>query len=978
VKIHRLVAALALVGLLSGCGKGSSGHGTSAGGATDAAAGGATDEAAGGATDAAGGAPDDAAGGATDNAAGRAAGGRTDNAGGATPVAGAGATAGSGGAAPVQVDCAETATESRTRYAAASVAFAEACQSEEQQRHCLGGVWSSWSGNYQEIACHHEGAAACGATPDGGSETRERYASSLVPYSQTCQSEVQSRMCTNGIWGIWSGSFLSASCSSALPQACGALPHGSSESRVRYQDSSVPFGVSCQPETQTRLCSDGAWGSWSGTFGNVNCSTLPAKACGAVPHGNQETRTRFEAAEVFNASCKSESQERSCNDGSWSAWSGSYASEQCAACQDPDHDLHGSGCTLGTDCDETRSDVYQGAPEIPWNYTDEDCDGSLGPHLEIARTFDNENNARFLIDGEYAFQFGSRLEVRRLTNLSQRVARYPWHGWYPILHAGVLVQETNDSTVEIYDFRDVSHAPVLMATLSAPGHRRIDLSLDGKRLYITLAVSNASWGTDFPISRYDLSQLNAPAPLSALTIPHPCASDEVPSLADTGSHLLFDCNCNAGQAHRCVFQASPSESPNPNFVLLKAINNFPTIDYGSIERDILIEEADTYSYVYHRIDWSQPQPSVVKVGQSSYLGVTTSDGIWAHEDGPVGSDGKLCFHSFDQKVSACPLQTSPLLLTDGRRLLVGADTVVRAYDAAAPQNPPSLGTWERLQVQETGSLDRHLIDHGKAYLAAWQSLAIADLQGNAAPIITEITPNAAGVALENGIAYVLGNRATIVDTRSAPFAAAPWENFANDELVVGSPGDRLLVSARSGSLVGWNLDDPLHPGYVTQAIQPVLANNRRLASDSKYLYLLTDWGTSSRISVWPAGRSYGLNQVRAFAAGHAQTFVARGGKLYWIDGTSVYASDRESGQTVNTYGIPLGASYNAFWDAGPALFAADNRIGLPKSLGAINELTGRIDPVELPAGLTGSMLVAGEGWLLVNTYEQIVVLRIAQ
>ena len=303
------------------------------------------------------------------------------------------------------------------------------------------------------------------------------------------------------------------------------------------------------------------------------------------------------------------------------------------------------------------------------------------------------------------------------------------------------------------------------------------------------------------------------------------------------------------------------------------------------------------------------------------------------------------------------------------------------YDAAAPQNPQPLGTWERLQVRAGGELDRHLIDHGKAYLAAWQSLAIADLQGNATTVITETNPNTTGVALENGVAYVRGDRATIVDTRSAPFAAARWENWANDEIVVGSPGDRLLVSARPGSLLAWNLDDPLRPGYVTQVYQPALARNLRLATDSKYLYLLTNYaGTASRISVWPAGRSYGLTQLREFAAGQTRDFVARGGKLYWLDGSSVYASDRESGQTLNTYSMPAGALYGGFWDAGPVLFAADNQIGSqwPGSLGALNELTGRIDPVELPAGLKGSVLVAGEGWVLVDAYEQIVVLRITQ
>ena len=43
----------------------------------------------------------------------------------------------------------------------------------------------------------------------------------------------------------------------ALPEDCGNLAHGEPETRIRYESSMVPYGSSCQQQTQTRVCNDG-------------------------------------------------------------------------------------------------------------------------------------------------------------------------------------------------------------------------------------------------------------------------------------------------------------------------------------------------------------------------------------------------------------------------------------------------------------------------------------------------------------------------------------------------------------------------------------------------------------------------------------------------------------------------------------------------------------------------------------------------
>jgi hypothetical protein len=48
--------------------------------------------------------------------------------------------------------------------------------------------------------------------------------------------------------------------------------NGSGESRIRYQSSSAHGGDACQPENQSRTCTNGVWGEWSGLYTFQSCT----------------------------------------------------------------------------------------------------------------------------------------------------------------------------------------------------------------------------------------------------------------------------------------------------------------------------------------------------------------------------------------------------------------------------------------------------------------------------------------------------------------------------------------------------------------------------------------------------------------------------------------------------------------------------------------------------------------------------------
>lgn len=68
---------------------------------------------------------------------------------------------------------------------------------------------------------------------------------------------------------------------------CGSLAHASLENRIRYASAAADVAAGgCQSETQTRACTDGSLESWSGTFLEVGCIPKAGTPMVDIPPGN--------------------------------------------------------------------------------------------------------------------------------------------------------------------------------------------------------------------------------------------------------------------------------------------------------------------------------------------------------------------------------------------------------------------------------------------------------------------------------------------------------------------------------------------------------------------------------------------------------------------------------------------------------------------------------------------------------------------
>ena len=124
----------------------------------------------------------------------------------------------------------------------------------------------------------------------------------------------------------------------AIPTAqpklsCGSIPHNATESRIAYSAASVAFGQLCSAigQNQTRTCNNGTWSSWSGSYQFLSCSVQTAAACGNITSGQYETRTRYQASSVeAGKTCVSEIQKRLCTNGTFGNWSGTNTNLTCS------------------------------------------------------------------------------------------------------------------------------------------------------------------------------------------------------------------------------------------------------------------------------------------------------------------------------------------------------------------------------------------------------------------------------------------------------------------------------------------------------------------------------------------------------------------------------------------------------------------------------------------------------------------------
>ena len=221
--------------------------------------------------------------------------------------------------------------ERRVRYQSASVKGDGECLAQDQMRTCdYDCTWSEWSGDYSVESCKVEGLASCDGMPHGTTQTRPRYETMTVAAGATCKKQDQTRACEDGTWSAWSGSFTFEACSVDGTTSCGSSPDGATEEQKRYEAAVVDFGTMCKSEQQTRACNKGSWSKWSGTYMQENCRVADALSCGNTPHGKDEERERSKSSLVeANEKCESEKQTRTCTNGKFGEWTGTFAALTC-------------------------------------------------------------------------------------------------------------------------------------------------------------------------------------------------------------------------------------------------------------------------------------------------------------------------------------------------------------------------------------------------------------------------------------------------------------------------------------------------------------------------------------------------------------------------------------------------------------------------------------------------------------------------
>lgn len=185
--------------------------------------------------------------------------------------------------------------ERRERFAAATVAFGGACEAERQTRSCVDGDWTDWSGSATHADCSEEPPADCEEVAHGEPDSRERFAAAEVPYGAACEAETQTAACDNGVLGAWSGSFTEPSCTVAAPADCDGGLHGETQMRDRYGAALVPYGETCDVETQSRACEDGSWSEWGGDYDVEVCEvdTYTAGSCTNYFNGEPQVCQEF-------------------------------------------------------------------------------------------------------------------------------------------------------------------------------------------------------------------------------------------------------------------------------------------------------------------------------------------------------------------------------------------------------------------------------------------------------------------------------------------------------------------------------------------------------------------------------------------------------------------------------------------------------------------------------------------------------------
>lgn len=262
----------------------------------------------------------------------------------------------------------------RTRFDAASVAYGQKCKSEKQAALCTNGALGAWSGSFAFENCAVQPPANCGATLHGSYAKRTRYFQAEEPFGGSCNAEAQQALCSNGTLGAWSGAFAFDVCQVGPAADCDAIPHGKSEEQTRYGVTSVTYGEVCPKEVQTHTCDNGFWSDWTGTYVYESCEVAPPQPCDGQLHGTVQSYTAYAQYSVeFGASCLSEVRTRVCNNGAWSTWTGSYDASTCSVQECAIGTKQTRSCGLNNRGTQSRSCLSAGPYKGSWDFNWDAC-----------------------------------------------------------------------------------------------------------------------------------------------------------------------------------------------------------------------------------------------------------------------------------------------------------------------------------------------------------------------------------------------------------------------------------------------------------------------------------------------------------------------------------------------------------------------------------------------------------------------------
>lgn len=123
---------------------------------------------------------------------------------------------------------------------------------------------------------------------DGATITRPTYEASQVPRGVSCHLKTQQGVCKNGKIE-WVGNYI-PTCTTTASSA--KTCSGDSE-RIRWAQASPKATEGCRSEVQKRVCNQGTWGNWGGSFQATSCNVQAVRSCFSgntrVEHNSSKT-----------------------------------------------------------------------------------------------------------------------------------------------------------------------------------------------------------------------------------------------------------------------------------------------------------------------------------------------------------------------------------------------------------------------------------------------------------------------------------------------------------------------------------------------------------------------------------------------------------------------------------------------------------------------------------------------------------------